>query len=67
MNPARSSAPPRGLALRYDSPATDAISCSVPVNRLTGDHEGRIVSVMREIQTKIETLLPPAAGAPDWR
>lgn len=56
-----------GFALRFDSPATDAISCSVPVNRLTGDHEARIVSVMREIRAKIETQLPPASGAPDWR
>ncbi|GGN48159.1 IclR family transcriptional regulator [Streptomyces albiflavescens] len=56
-----------GFALRYDTPATDAISCSVPVNRLTGDHEAHIVSVMREIRAKIESLLPPASGAPDWR
>ena len=28
-----------GFALRYDSPAQDAISCSVPVARLTPEHE----------------------------
>jgi hypothetical protein len=28
-----------GFALRYDTPATDAISCSVPVARLTEEHE----------------------------
>jgi DNA-binding IclR family transcriptional regulator len=56
-----------GFALRYDSPAIDAISCSVPLARLTVDHESRIVSVMREVQAKIETLLAPASGAPDWR
>jgi DNA-binding IclR family transcriptional regulator len=56
-----------GFALRYDSPAIDAISCSVPLARLTADHEARIVSVMREVQAKIETLLAPASGAPDWR
>ena len=54
-----------GFALRYDTPAIDAISCSVPLTRLTADHEARIVTVMREIQLKIETLLAP--GAPDWR
>jgi DNA-binding IclR family transcriptional regulator len=54
-----------GFALRYDSPAIDAISCSVPLSRLTADHETRIVTVMREIRLKIETLLAP--GAPDWR
>jgi DNA-binding IclR family transcriptional regulator len=56
-----------GFALRYDTPATDAISCSVPVHRLTDDHAARIVSVMGEIRAKIETLLPPASGATDWR
>ncbi|MEU1484093.1 IclR family transcriptional regulator [Streptomyces sp. NPDC005752] len=56
-----------GFALRYDSPAVDAISCSVPVARLSEGHEARVVAVMREIRTKIEGVLPPASGAPDWR
>jgi DNA-binding IclR family transcriptional regulator len=56
-----------GFALRYDAPATDAISCSVPVARLTAEHEVRIVSVMREVRGKIETHLPPVPGVPDWR
>lgn len=56
-----------GFALRYDSPAVDAISCSVPVARLNADHERRVVAVMREIRTKIESMLPPASGSPDWR
>jgi DNA-binding IclR family transcriptional regulator len=56
-----------GFALRYAAPATDAISCSVPLARLTPEHEARIVTVMQEIRTKIEIRLPPASGAPDWR
>ncbi|SER79198.1 transcriptional regulator, IclR family [Streptomyces sp. yr375] len=60
-----------GFALRYDDPAQDAISCSVPVARLTPEHEGRIVAVMREIRTKIETratgAAPGGGGAVDWR
>ena len=56
-----------GFALRYDSPAVDAISCSVPVARLSEEHEARVVAVMREIRTKIESVLSPASGAPDWR
>ncbi|MFD7705934.1 IclR family transcriptional regulator [Streptomyces sp. NPDC059785] len=56
-----------GFALRYDTPATDAISCSVPVARLTAAHEARIVAVMREIRTKAEAALPPVSGTPDWR
>ncbi|SPF07339.1 Negative regulator of allantoin and glyoxylate utilization operons [Streptomyces sp. MA5143a] len=55
-----------GFALRYDTPATDAISCSVPVARLTREHEVHIVSVMRETRAKIETHLPPVSGVPDW-
>ena len=56
-----------GFALRYDSPARDAISCSVPVARLTEEHERQIVAVMREIRAKIESLAPRTKGAPDWR
>ncbi|WP_327684325.1 IclR family transcriptional regulator [Streptomyces sp. NBC_00467] len=56
-----------GFALRYDSPARDAISCSVPVARLTEEHERRIVAVMREIRATIESLAPRTKGAPDWR
>ncbi|MFD9223979.1 IclR family transcriptional regulator [Streptomyces sp. NPDC060064] len=43
-----------GFALRHEAPATDAISCSVPVARLTEEHERQIVAVMREVRAKIE-------------
>jgi DNA-binding IclR family transcriptional regulator len=56
-----------GFALRYTTPATDAISCSVPVARLTPEHESRILSVMRETRAKIESQMPPVSGVPDWR
>lgn len=56
-----------GFALRYDSPAADAISCSVPVARLTPEHEYRIVEVMGEVRAKIEATRPGTAGAPIWR
>jgi DNA-binding IclR family transcriptional regulator len=56
-----------GFALRYDSPAQDAISCSVPVVRLTPGHEERIVAVMREVRAKIEATAPAAGGAVHWR
>ncbi|MDH6627672.1 DNA-binding IclR family transcriptional regulator [Streptomyces sp. LBL] len=56
-----------GFALRYDSPAQDAVSCSVPVTRLTPEHEERIVAVMREIRGKVEAAAPGAGGAPHWR
>ncbi|MFE4251682.1 IclR family transcriptional regulator [Streptomyces sp. NPDC056910] len=56
-----------GFALRYDAPAVDAISCSVPVARLTGERAERVVAVMRDVRTRIEALLSPRSGAPDWR
>ncbi|GHH93696.1 IclR family transcriptional regulator [Streptomyces capillispiralis] len=56
-----------GFALRYDSPAQDAISCSVPVARLTPERERRIVAVMREIRTKVEATVPAGGGAIHWR
>ncbi|MFI9829388.1 IclR family transcriptional regulator [Streptomyces sp. NPDC051913] len=57
-----------GFALRYDSPAQDAVSCSVPVARLTPSHEERIVVVMREVRAKIEATVPAASGAAvHWR
>ncbi|MBT2675546.1 IclR family transcriptional regulator [Streptomyces sp. ISL-14] len=51
-----------GFALRYDTPAQDAISCSVPVARLSAGHEERIVAVMREIRAKIEATVPGGGG-----
>ncbi|MEV5610224.1 IclR family transcriptional regulator [Streptomyces sp. NPDC052225] len=57
-----------GFALRYAAPAHDAISCSVPVARLTPEHQERIVTVMRETRTKIETTVHRGfAGTPNWR
>ncbi|MFE0255930.1 IclR family transcriptional regulator [Streptomyces sp. NPDC059010] len=56
-----------GFALRYDTPAQDAISCSVPVARLSAGHEERIVAVMREIRAKIEATVPGGGGSVHWR
>ncbi|WP_031476923.1 IclR family transcriptional regulator [Streptomyces bicolor] len=56
-----------GFALRYDIPAQDAISCSVPVARLSAGHEERIVAVMREIRAKIEATVPGGGGSVHWR
>lgn len=56
-----------GFALRYEAPAQDAVSCSVPVARLTPEHEERIVAVMREIRAKIEATAPGSGGSAHWR
>src|SRR5690606_10522015 len=55
-----------GFALRYDTPAQDALSCSVPVARLTPEREQRIVAVMREIRDKVESTMPAGGGAVHW-
>ncbi|MFF4311092.1 IclR family transcriptional regulator [Streptomyces sp. 900105755] len=54
-----------GFALRYDALAQDAISCSVPVTRLTPEHEDRIVAVMQEIRIRIESAT--TGGTVNWR
>ncbi|MET9529495.1 MULTISPECIES: IclR family transcriptional regulator [unclassified Streptomyces] len=55
-----------GFALRYDTPAVDAVSCSVPATRLTAGHERRIVATMREVRAEIEAAAHTPSGAPDW-
>ncbi|WP_020672116.1 IclR family transcriptional regulator [Amycolatopsis nigrescens] len=42
------------LPLHYSSPATDAISCSVPLARLTPARESDIVAAMREARETID-------------
>ncbi|MEV7223043.1 IclR family transcriptional regulator [Streptomyces sp. NPDC093681] len=56
-----------GFALQYEVPALDAVSCSVPVARLTPDHEARIVAVMRETRAKLEATVPAGSGSVHWR
>jgi DNA-binding IclR family transcriptional regulator len=57
-----------GFALRYETPAVDAISCSVPVARLTPRHQREIIEVMLAARARIEGAVPPATGSsgPDW-
>lgn len=67
-----------GFALRVngEAPAGDAISCSVPVARLTEERERRIVSVMQKVREEIEARRAQGAGrraqgvgvgGADWR
>lgn len=56
-----------GFALRYDRPARDAVSCSVPVVRLTPGREERIVAVMRDVRARIEAAVPAGSGSAQWR
>lgn len=43
-----------GVALRYDSPVVDAISCSVPIARLTPEAERTIVAALGRAREAIE-------------
>jgi DNA-binding IclR family transcriptional regulator len=47
-----------GFALRYSDPPTDAISCSVPLARLTPEHEQQIIQVMEETRMMLERVAP---------
>jgi DNA-binding IclR family transcriptional regulator len=47
-----------GFALRYTTPATDAISCSLPHDRLTPGREEQIISAMQDTRLAIEQMAP---------
>ena len=47
-----------GIALRYSSPVTDAISCSVPIARLSPAREEAIAAALREARRHIEASAP---------
>ena len=51
-----------GFALRYANPVLDAISCSVPIARLTEEREAEIVSVMLDAVAAIERHSPTGEG-----
>ena len=47
-----------GLPLRYSSPVTDALSCSVPLARLTAKREQEIVMALSAARQQIEAAAP---------
>src|SRR5437667_8103123 len=46
-----------GVALRYRHPARDAISCSVPVARLSAGREKQIVTALRAARDRLDRTL----------
>jgi IclR family acetate operon transcriptional repressor len=46
-----------GAVLRYRTPARDAMSCSVPVARLTAGREEQIVAALLEARERLERIL----------
>lgn len=51
-----------GLALRYSIPVTDALSCSVPLARLTAQREQEIVKALSAARQQIEAAAPLQRG-----
>lgn len=49
------------VALRYTTPAVDAISCSVPTDNLTPERTREILDAMRDTQLAIERMAPASS------
>ncbi|MEU6642317.1 IclR family transcriptional regulator [Saccharomonospora sp. NPDC046836] len=47
-----------GFALRYTTPAIDAISCSVPISSLTDSRHAEIIEAMKRTRFAIERMAP---------
>lgn len=52
-----------GFALRYSAPTTDAISCSLPHDRLTPARQEEIISAMEATRLAIEQMAPSLPAA----
>jgi DNA-binding IclR family transcriptional regulator len=51
-----------GFALHYTNQVTDALSCSVPLARLTPEREKEIIETLRAASRQIEASAPPVTG-----
>jgi DNA-binding IclR family transcriptional regulator len=54
------------VALRYCRPSLDAISCSVPVGRLTAQREREIVDALSAMGDKVSRVVRPLANGDKW-
>jgi DNA-binding IclR family transcriptional regulator len=54
------------VALRYTSPAQDALSASVPIGRLTPEREREIVEALRTAGDKVSRVVRPVANGDKW-
>ena len=54
------------VALRYCSPAQDAISASVPVERMNPQREREIVDALRAMGDKVSRVVRPLANGDKW-
>ncbi|TWD74737.1 IclR family transcriptional regulator [Kribbella amoyensis] len=54
------------VALHYREPATDAISASIPLARLTPEREAEIVEALRQVSGKISRIVAPMTSSMAW-
>ena len=54
------------VALRYTTPAQDAISASIPLSRLTPEREREVVEALRSVGDKVSRVLRPVANGDKW-
>ncbi len=54
------------VPLRYCRPAQDAISASIPVDRLTPQREREIVDALRTMGDKVSRVVRPLANGDKW-
>lgn len=54
------------VALQYAQPATDAISASIPMARLTPAREGEIIDSLRQVADKIARIVGPMSQSIAW-
>lgn len=47
-----------GIALRYTDPVVDAISCSVPIERMTAQKEAQVVEALLDARLQLEDSAP---------
>jgi DNA-binding IclR family transcriptional regulator len=53
------------FALDFGNPPTDAISCSVPVERMREGRDSEILGALRRTKLSIERMAPVGASSPD--
>ena len=54
------------VALRYCRPAQDAISASIPAERLTAERERDIIEALRDVGDKVTRVVRPLANGDKW-
>jgi DNA-binding IclR family transcriptional regulator len=57
-----------GFSLRFATPSTDAISCSIPIDRLNPEREKEVIAAMTRTRQAIERMAPADASLDpsDW-